>query len=284
MTSTLGDKEYNQIRKIVYERSRIELGPNKRELVAARVNKRLRALGLQHYSDYCRLIASADGVGELGELVDVISTNHTFFFRESKHFEFLTQVLLPEVVSSNLLGPQDTFRVWSAASSTGEEAYSVAMTLEQHLNGVLSHRDWMIEGTDISTRVLAHAREGIYATDRVKGIPADLLRRYFQRGVGTWDGYYRVKDEIRRKVRFQHLNLLESRYPFTASFHLILCRNVMIYFDRSTQQELVERLAGQLVPGGVLMIGHSESLNAIKHRLRMIQPAVFRLEGRPARR
>lgn len=281
---TLGNREYETIRQIVYDRSRIDLGSNKRELVAARVNKRLRKLGFNTYTEYCRYIASPLGEEELGELIDVISTNHTFFFRESGHFDYLTRVLLPEVRGSGFLQPGEQFRVWSAASSTGEEAYSVAMLLDQELSGAVNRRDWQIEATDISTKVLAHARDGVYPAERVKSVPAELARRYFQRGVGNSEGYFRIKENLRNRVRFHHLNLLKPPYPFQQRFHLILCRNVMIYFDRPTQQELVNHLSEVLAPGGVLMIGHSESLNSVKHSMKLVQPAVFRLEGKLVRR
>lgn len=283
MTETLGNREYETIRQIVYDRSRIDLGSNKRELVAARVNKRLRKLGFNTYAEYCRYIGSPLGEEELGELIDVISTNHTFFFRESGHFDYLTRVLLPEVRGNGFLQPGEQFRVWSAASSTGEEAYSVAMTLDQELSGAVNRREWQIDATDISTKVLAHARDGVYPAERVKGVPAELVRRYFQRGVGNSEGYFRVKETLRSRVRFHHLNLLKPPYPFQQRFHLILCRNVMIYFDRPTQQELVNHLSEVLAPGGVLMIGHSESLNSIKHSMKLVQPAVFRLDAKTVR-
>ena len=268
----LTDADYDYLCKLVYERSRIHLGPDKRVLVASRLAKRLRQLGLKNYSEYCQLMRSPAGAEELQFLIDRISTNHTHFFREAKHFEFISEAIIPawQKVKSRL----EPFRIWSAASSSGEEPYSLAIHLAEHFAPAESGR-WQIDGTDISTRVLETARQGIYEAEKLTGVGADVLRRHFQKGEKKWAGHFRVKEELRRCVRFHHLNLLDGTYPFAWPFDLILCRNVMIYFDRPTQETLVRQLTAKLVPGGHLLVGHSESLSGVKHTLKLIRPAIY---------
>ena len=269
-TDPLGDADYEFLRRLVYDHSRINLGPDKRALVSGRVAKRLRALNLPGYREYCRLLKSAAGADELTDLVDVISTNHTHFFREGKHFDWLRTDLLPQWRLSH--PPAEPFRAWSAASSSGEEPYTLAIILAEFFG---LEGNWTIDATDISTRVLARAEQAIYGAEKVTPVRPELLRRYFQRGVGSWAGSYRLREPLRRHVRFQHLNLLQPRYPFAGRFHLIFCRNVMIYFDRPTQETLIEKLTHQLEPGGHLLVGHSESLSAVHHSLRQLQPAIY---------
>lgn len=268
----IADAEYEFIRQLVYERSRISLGPDKKVLVAARLAKRLRKLNLESYSDYCRLLKSGQGEDELFNLVDVISTNHTHFFREIKHFEFLERTVLP-TWKPVLQRDRTPFRLWSAASSTGEEPYSLAISLAEALGP--ASMDWHIDATDISTRVLTHAQNAIYEKERLGEVKPELLRKHFQRGVGEWEGHCRIKQELRDRVTFHHLNLLQPSYPFSTPFHTIFCRNVMIYFDRPTQETLINKLSSMLLPGGYLMVGHSESLSGIRHSLKSVCPAVY---------
>jgi len=269
----LADEDFEFLRRLVYERSRINLGPDKRVLVASRLAKRLRDLRLGGYREYCALLRSPAGEAELTFLIDRISTNHTHFFRELKHFEFLERKFLPAWRASPG-AREEALRVWSAASSTGEEPYTIAIHLSEHLAAAEAGA-WRIEATDISTRVLETARQGIYETDRLTGVGVEQLRRYFQKGMGERDGQFRVKAELRSRVNFHHLNLLKPPYPFAQPFHLIFCRNVMIYFDRPTQEALVAHLTDCLMPGGYLLVGHSESLGNIRHSLKLVQPAVY---------
>jgi len=268
----LADADYEFLRQLIYQRTRIHLGPDKRVLVTTRLAKRLRDHGLEDYRAYCDLLRSPRGEEELQFLIDRISTNHTHFFRELKHFDFLGDTVIPQWRA----GPRraEPFRIWSAASSTGEEAYSIAIYLAEHFAPAESGR-WQIEGTDISTRVLEIAQRGIYETEKLNGVAPDVLRRHFQRGVNEWAGHLRVKDELRKRVNFQHLNLLAGSYPFERQFDLIFCRNVMIYFDRPTQETLVRSLDEKLVAGGHLLVGHSESLSGVKHGLKLILPAIY---------
>jgi len=276
MTATVPtENEYNQICQLVYQYSRIHLGSDKRELVAARLGKRLRATGITTYREYCQLLKSPGGSDEIGNLVDVISTNHTFFFRESKHFEYLESVVVPGFRREAWGKGETCLRCWSAASSSGEEPYSIAMSLASFAD---RHPGffWELDASDICTKVLETARIGIYPSDRINSVPFELQRRFFQKGVGVHSGDYRVKEELRSRIRWHHLNLFQESYPFQNRFHIIFCRNVMIYFDRPSQELLIRRLASQLVPGGYLFIGHSESLSGVTHALQALKPAIYR--------
>jgi chemotaxis protein methyltransferase CheR len=267
------DQEFEFIRTLVYEHSRINLSADKRELVAARLGKRLRATQLTDIREYCQLLQGRGAGEELSHLIDAISTNHTFFFRENAHFDFVRTHIVPEMQARQRLERWSRFYAWSAASSSGEEPYSLAITLAEALAAGWS---WQIEATDISHRILAKARAAIYRSDVVERLPRATILKYFQRGVGPQEGNYRVKSSLTSAVRYHQLNLLEGEPPFAEPFHVIFCRNVMIYFDRPTQEELVARLTRRLVPGGYLLVGHSESLTGIKHTLQLVQPAVYR--------
>lgn len=268
------DSEFEFIRNLVYEHSRIQLGPDKRELVTARLGKRLRATELATITDYCQLLKGHTRDEELSHLIDAISTNHTFFFRESPHFEYLREHVLPELLQRNKTERWPRLYAWSAASSSGEEPYSIAITLAEALHG--TGWNWHIEGTDISHRILAKAQAAIYRQDVVAKLPQPCIRAHFQKGIGPQEGSYRVKPAIRQHLEFHRLNLLDGEPPFRDPFHFIFCRNVMIYFDRATQEELVNKLARRLIPGGYLFVGHSESLSGIKHPLQSVRPAIYR--------
>jgi chemotaxis protein methyltransferase CheR len=273
----LADEDFHFLRRLIYERSHIHLSGDKKVLVATRLAPRLRQLRLAGYGEYCDLLRSPAGAAERGFLIDQIATNHTHFFRERKHFDFLREKVLPQWRMKPGLN-QEPFRVWSAACSSGEESYSLAIHLAEHL-APAGRAGWQIEASDISTRVLALAERGVYAADKLAAVSPELLRRYFQKGVGDREGQFRVKDVLRQRIRFHHLNLLQPPFPFTQLFHVIFCRNVMIYFDRPTQAALIGHLADRLAPGGFLMVGHAESLNAIRHPLRRIQPAIYLKAG-----
>ena len=269
------DSDYQFIRQLVYSRSRINLGPDKKELVSARLSKRLRETKITSISDYCRYLQEQESEEELSHLIDAISTNYTFFFREHEHFEFLTEVALPELERRRQKEQWASLNAWSAACSTGEEPYSLAIHLAEYF-GARPNWPWRIEATDISHRVLQRARIGIYRHEAISRIPAGVLKAHFQKGFGPQDGNFRVKPHIQQGVTFRQLNLLDGQFPFKDGFHCIFCRNVMIYFDRPTQEELINKLAQRLVPGGYLFVGHSESLSSIKHSLETVKPAIYR--------
>ncbi len=273
--NVIADRDYEFICRQVYERSRIHLGANKKEMVSARLSRRLHQLGLEDCHAYCRLLKSEDGKEELAHLVDLIATNYTNFFRETEHFKFLIQTVVRDWKTERRLKGGECFRVWSSAASTGEEAYSIAILLAEAFADELSVR-WKVEASDISSRVIEKARLAVYSGERMQLVREERVRRHFQYGVGNWEGFYRVRPELRAQVHFHELNLLQDRYPFERGFHVIFCRNVMIYFDHDTQEQLVTRLSEQLLPGGYLFVGHSETLTGIRHPLKVVLPSIYR--------
>jgi chemotaxis protein methyltransferase CheR len=267
------ENEFEFIRGLVYQHSRISLGADKRELVSARLGKRLRATQQPTIEAYCRLLQADSDGNELAHLIDEISTNHTFFFRENAHFDFLTGTIRPELQARTATERWPVFNIWSAACSSGEEPYSIGMALEECPGPAWP---WRIECTDISHRILVKAGAGIYHQDTVGRLAPERIRRFFDRGHGPQAGNFRIKAVLRARVCFQQLNLLEGEPPGSEPFQVIFCRNVMIYFDRQTQTELVQKLTRRLVPGGYLFVGHSESLTGITHSLQSVRPAIYR--------
>jgi chemotaxis protein methyltransferase CheR len=273
-TAILSTRAGRLLTDLVYQHSRIRLGPDKQPMLANRLRRRLRALGLGSFDAYCALLESPQGPEEVEHLVDLISTNHTGFFREPYHFTFLTGQILPGLVPQLAAGGVP-LRVWSAAASSGEEPYTLAMVLAEFFCTPPSV-PWEIEASDISRRMLDQAQEGIYRLDTRHTLAPELLRRYFQRGVGIRAGTCRVKAELRQRVHFQRINLFQAEYPVPRDQHVIFCRNVMIYFDPPSRAILVRKLARHLAPGGYLVIGHSESLLGIRHELESVCQSTFR--------
>ncbi len=269
--SALTDKEYEKIRQLAYQHFGLDLQNNKQQLVAARLTKQIRALGLLSFDEYYQHV-TADRTGKaLEAMIDALTTNHTSFFREQAHFDFLKSVLLPQIQNR----PQ--ISVWSAACSTGEEPFSIALLLLDTL-GDASRAKIRILATDISTRVLSQAQRGAYPAARFGNLSASYLRRYVLKGEGRWSGWYLMKREVRSLIEFRRFNLME-KISHSESFPVVFCRNVMIYFDRQKQQEVVNRLADAIEPGGYLFIGHSESLNSLRQPLEYVAPAIYRKPG-----
>jgi chemotaxis protein methyltransferase CheR len=270
----MGDAEFEFIRTLVYERSRISLDDRKRDLVIGRLAKRMRANGLEAMGDYCALLNAPENEDERARMIDAISTNHTFFFREIAHFQLLRERIIPEIAARARSERWQRLSAWSAACSSGEEPYSMGMTLAEGLKD--RGLPWHIEATDISHRMLTAGRMAVYKETAVASHSPAWALPYFQKGFGAQSGNFRVRADIRDNVKFSQLNLLEGSFPFAEPVQVIFCRNVMIYFDKPTQAELVRRLATALVPGGYLLVGHSESLSGVDHALEMIQPSVYR--------
>jgi len=266
----LGDV-FSRVSAIMYEISGVNLTDGKKELVRARLGKRMRALGWVSFEDYVAFVESDGGREELARMVDILTTNKTGFFRELPHFEFLRDKVLPSF--SDRATP---LRIWSAGCSSGEEPYSLAILLRQVFKDT-DRRDIRILATDLSRQVLEKAREGIYDEAQMEGIPADLRKRFFHREVGDEPGAprYQVNGDVRSLVTLAPLNLMDE-WPMKGPFDLIMCRNVMIYFDRATKERLIHRFTQLLPQGGYLLVGHSESLNGLAHDLEYIQPAVYR--------
>ncbi|MBI5419275.1 MAG: protein-glutamate O-methyltransferase CheR, partial [Deltaproteobacteria bacterium] len=240
----------------------------------SRLGKIVRRRGLASFQDYLRLVEEDATGDEITVLLDAVSTNVTSFFREADHFRYMEEVMLPRLVEAG--GPRGdrTIRGWSAGCSTGEEPYSIAVTLLQSLSG---GKGWDIRllATDLSTRVLSIARNGLYAKDKLKGVSSPTLSRYFAREAHDGGEYYRVHAGLRGLITYARLNLMEP-YPFQGPFDFIFCRNVMIYFDRKTQETLVNRFHRYLAEDGHLFIGHSESLNGVSHPFQYVRPSVYR--------
>ena len=261
----LQSEEFQRFKHLLYESFGIDLRQGKEELVAARLGKKIRELGFSTYSQYFDYVTNQREGSALPDMVDLLTTNHTAFFREPVHFDLFRRIL------TKLKSQRELMNVWCAASSSGEEPYSIAMTaLEETAPGRVA-----ITATDLSTRVLKTAQAGVYAAERVTGIPPELLRKYFLRGEGKASGFFRVKSSVAGQVAFGRLNLVEP-YSHPTLFSMIWCRNVMIYFDKPTQTRVVNRLSEWLEPGGYLFIGHSEALNGVSHSLKYVQPAVYR--------
>lgn len=267
----LSAKEYEQFRKLAYEQFGLDLQEGKQQLVAARLAKQIRSLGLRSYDEYYTQVTQDRTGKSLEAMIDALTTNHTSFFRESTHFDFLKNTLLPQIRE------RSQFAVWSAACSTGEEPYSIALTLMEAL-GASPNTKIRILATDISTRVLAQAERGAYQASRFNNLPQSYLRRYLLKGEGRWNDWYMMKKEVRSLIEFRRFNLMES-LSHKEMFPVIFCRNVMIYFDRQKQGEVVNRLAQAIEPGGYLLVGHSESLNGVEHPFQYVAPATYRKPG-----
>ena len=272
----LSRKEFHRLRDMVYQYSGITLSDQKIDLVRGRLMKRIRFHGLNSFSDYCNLLSDQDSGDELTAFIDAISTNKTDFFRENAHFEFLEREVLPALKAEKKSRSISRVRVWSAACSTGEEPYTLAIVLRRM--GLDNPASWncKILATDISTKVLQLAVDGEYDPERVAPIPATELKSCFQR---LSNGKYRVRDAQRELIKFGRLNLLREKYPFRSKFDFIFCRNVMIYFDSPTRERLVAHFYRYLQPGGYLFVGHSESLSGLTHPYSYVKPSIYRKES-----
>ncbi len=266
----LGEKEFQFLAQFVYQHSGIVLGPHKRQLVQGRLGKRLRALRLADWQAYCEYL-SAQPDAELDALVSAISTNVTAFFREAHHFDYLAGELLPECLAR----PKRPIRIWSAGCSTGEEPYSIAMVLAETLQKLSESIDARILATDLSPQALATAEGGLYRIDRLTGISEERRQRWFQRGTGALAGMVRVHPRLRKLISFRRLNLLKP-WPMRGQFDVIFCRNVVIYFNKSTKQQLFQRFAACLPGGRHLFLGHSESMHGLNDDFDLIGRTIYR--------
>jgi len=273
MTMELRESDFQKISRLVYEQCGINLHDGKKELVKARLGKRLREGNFSSFSDYFRYVTTAEGQDELVMMIDSLSTNLTYFFRESGHFKKLRSVL-PEMAAGRGGDRRNArLQIWSAGCSSGEEPYSLAITVKEILRE--KPESVSILATDISTRVLDTAIRGVFPRERMKDVSDQILRTYFRYGSGKWTGFYQVKKEIRDMVRFQRFNLMDLP-PADFASDVIFCRNVMIYFDKPTQEMLVNRLYQTLNKGGYFFVGHSESLTGLTHPFNYIEPSVYR--------
>ena len=269
------DDEFQQLRALIHKHTGIALSDHKRALVCSRLSRRLRYYQFVRYAQYYDLLCHGDPDGvELMEMINAITTNKTDFFREVHHFQFLTENVFP----AHHKKKTRRLRLWSAATATGEEAYSLAITVREAFADAASW-DIKILATDIDTQVLAHAHAGVYSVQQATPIAQSLLRRYFLKGSGDFENQVCVKPVLRALLRFRRLNLLADPWPMRAPFDIIFCRNVFIYFDKPTQQRLLQRMASMLLPGGFLMLGHAEAIHGFDHLYRAVGHSIYQVRS-----
>lgn len=258
----LSEKEFRQFQSMIYQAAGINLSDTKRSLVSGRLAKRIRQQSLRSYGEYFQLLMRERE--EFQVAVDLLTTNETYFFREQKHFDFLRDRILPQIRC------QASIRIWSAACSSGEEPYSIAIQLTE----TLGQRAWEVFGSDISTRVLEQAASGLYSMGEVEDVPRGLLSKYFLKGIGSQEGKVLVDPLISNRVRFLQINLNDT-LPALGEFDVIFLRNVMIYFDLETKKKVLRRVLSQLRPGGYFFVSHSESLNGVTDALQLVKPSIY---------
>jgi len=274
-TKELSREDYELIRRLVYAHSGINLGDQKMQLVQARLGKKVREGEFGSFREYYRHVEQDPTGEELCKLLDAISTNTTHLFREIRHFALLKQFITGFVNDRSWKAKHKTFRIWSAACSSGEEPHSIGMVAYDVLRNHPAI-ELKILATDLSTQMLSKAKLGLYDSHRVGTVPPDFRQRYLQKVMDNGQQCLQIIPELRRLITFSRFNLMSPTFPFKHGFDVVFCRNVMIYFDRQTQETLVNKIARHIHPGGYLMIGHSESLNAIQHPFQYIEPTVYR--------
>jgi len=267
----INDVEFNKISRMVYDHFGINLSDSKKSLVIGRLQKVLKKHNFNSFREYIDYLEKGNPAESLSELVNRISTNHTFFYREYDHFEFFEKVALPEVKAFRTKQGTRKIKLWCAAASKGDEPYTIMIHLKRFFGHDYSLWDTGLLATDISEDALREAVNGIYPLERVDKIDKPTLQQYFD----FEDGRYRVKEELRRDVMFRKFNLMTSIFPFKGDFDMIFCRNVMIYFDNKTKAELAKKLYDQLRVGGYLFIGHSETLNGLGSQFKHIRSAIY---------
>lgn len=260
----INDAEFKQFKSWIYEVAGISLSDHKKALVMGRLAPRIRHYKLESYGEYFSLLNSGKHLVELQIAVDLLTTNETYFFRELKHFDFLREQILREHK------PGRQIRIWSAASSTGEEPYSIAMTLA----AALGDGPWEVMASDLSSRVLERARSGHYSMERAKSIPRPFLARFCLKGIDSQDGTFLIDPKLKSRIHFNQINL-NNDLPQIGEFDVIFIRNVMIYFDVATKRQVIERMLPHLRRGGYLIVGHSESLNGVNDKLKIVTPSIY---------
>ena len=273
---SLSNKQFTALSSLIHQVVGIQLPQAKKVMLEARLRKRLRVLGMDSYSDYCDFVFGQGPMGpEMIHLIDVVTTNKTDFFREPQHFEYLVRVALPALARESDAGTSRPLMVWSAGCSTGEEPYTLAMVLAEYAEAHAGFSSAIL-ATDICTEVLEHAKRAIYKTELIDPIPPALRRKYLLMSKDRQQGLVRVVPGLRDQVRFRRLNFLEGDFGMREPMDVIFCRNVFIYFDRPTQEAILNRFARHLAPRGFVFLGHSESINGLDVPLQQEAPTVYR--------
>ncbi len=276
--ASMSDKDFNQFSDFIHKEIGIKMPPVKKTMLESRLQKRLRSLGMKNYTEYCQYVFSPNGFeNELVHLINVVTTNKTDFFREPAHFEYLAKTALPELIDMYHVGIKRPFMLWSAGCSTGEEPYTLTIVLSEFGKKLIPPKfDFSIIATDISTRVLDHAKTAIYEESRVEPVPMELKKKYLLRSKDRKKGVVRIVPELRSKIRFRRLNFMDGNFGFREQMDIIFCRNVIIYFDRPTQETLLNKFCNYLIPGGYVFMGHSETLSGLDVPLIPVAPTVYR--------
>ncbi len=268
----LNDADFTKLSNFIYVNYGIKLPISKKIMLQSRLASRLKINGIKSYADYTKYVLSGEASdSEIVNMIDLVSTNKTDFYRESAHFDFMKEVVLPDFLVADSRQP---LKIWSSASSSGEEAYTIAMVISEFIENNRKI-DFEILGTDISARILEKAKLGIYPMDRVDVIPLSQKKKYLLRSKDQENPMVRIVPSLRAKARFQRLNLMDTSYNVPKDFDIIFCRNVLIYFDRETQEKVINKLCMHLKPGGYFFLGHSESISGIDVPLKPLKPTMF---------
>ncbi|MDT8411780.1 MAG: CheR family methyltransferase [Vicingaceae bacterium] len=268
----LNDEEFVKLSSFIYSNFGIKLPITKKVLLEGRLQKRIKANQFNSFKEYIDFVFSEEGESEIISMIDQVSTNKTDFFREAKHFDFFREVVLENHLKFNDRNP---IKVWSSAASSGEEIYTIAISIEEFNRQNNSKIDYTVLGTDISLEILQKAQNAVYTEDRVLNIPIEIKRRYFLRSKDKIKRTVKIIPEIRKKVRFQRLNLMDDNYAVDSDFDVVFCRNVLIYFDKETQEKVVKKQCSKLRVGGYFFLGHSESILGFDVPLKQIKPTVY---------
>ncbi len=271
----LKPREFRRLSQFVYQNFGILLPPSKRGMAESRLQIRLQALQMASYREYMDFVLSPAGKREVFSLIDRISTNKTDFFREGNHFKFLREVILPR--HEKKFAYQE-LKVWSSGASSGEECYSIGISIEEYIRAHQRAINYSIIGTDISVFVLKQATGAVYPLEQVRKIPPEIVKRYFLRNKDAKKKIVRVEAKLRQKIKFQWLNLIDDHYNLFQEFDVIFCRNVLIYFDRKTQEAVIRKLCGKLRSGGYLLLGHSETISNVDFPLRRLGSTIYQKE------
>jgi chemotaxis protein methyltransferase CheR len=271
---SISSADFRRLCNLIYEQSGINLNADKKTMLELRVKRRVRSLDLQSFAEYCQYLFGPQGQkDEIAHLLDVVSTNKTDFFREPDHFDFLAKKAVPDLIERNTSGRP--ILIWSAGCSTGEEPYTIAIVLSE-CKALTPGFRFNILATDISSLVLEKAERGVFTSEVVRPVPAELQRKYFMRSRDRDSKYLRVVPELRQRVEFRRLNFMEADFGLDQKVDAFFCRNVIIYFDRPTQERIMQKLASQLLPGGYAFVGHSETLHDMDLPLVPVAPSLYR--------